>query len=329
MGIIHKYFSNNFSKPVREKFKWWVVNSKNADIEEEFKSIWQESPSQITEDTRIEFRRLKNRIKEHEQSKTSVSRRMTIAASIVIAASLGATITYFISEHRVNRILTDNELFQISVPNGESYATNLPDGSKVTLAAGSTLISPRSFGNGKRTLFLSGKALFEVKKDERHPFIVNTRDWSVTALGTIFDVDAYPDSKISSSTLKEGRIKVTINKLRDNTMAEEYYIFPNQQLIYDKDTKAVSISDVIADQKMSWTKGYQIFEKSSFSEIISALEKIYGVRIVCNDIEKITGSFNVKFFPNESITDVLEILHNVNCSFTYTNVNGTIYINVE
>ena len=35
MGIIHKYFSNNFSKPVREKFKWWVVNSKNADIEEE------------------------------------------------------------------------------------------------------------------------------------------------------------------------------------------------------------------------------------------------------------------------------------------------------
>ena len=111
MGIIHKYFSNNFSKPVREKFKWWVVNSKNADIEEEFKSIWQESPSQITEDTRIEFRRLKNRIKEHEQSKTSVSRRMTIAASIVIAASLGATITYFISERRVNRSLTDNELF--------------------------------------------------------------------------------------------------------------------------------------------------------------------------------------------------------------------------
>jgi predicted transcriptional regulator len=112
-------------------------------------------------------------------------------------------------------------------------------------------------------------------------------------------------------------------------MAEEYYIFPNQQLIYDKDTKAVSISDVSANQKMSWTKGYQIFEKSSFSEIISALEKIYGVRIVCNDIEKITGSFNVKFFPNESITDVLEILHNVNCSFTYKNVNGTIYINVE
>jgi uncharacterized membrane protein YraQ (UPF0718 family) len=95
-----------------KKFKWWVVNSKNADIEEEFKSIWQESPSQITEDTRIEFRRLKNRIIEHEQSKTSVSRRMTIAASIVIAASLGATITYFISEHRVNRILTDNELFK-------------------------------------------------------------------------------------------------------------------------------------------------------------------------------------------------------------------------
>jgi ferric-dicitrate binding protein FerR (iron transport regulator) len=88
----------------------------------------------------------------------------------------------------------------------------------------------------------------------------------------------YPDSKISSSTLKEGRIKITINKLHDNTMAEEYYIFPNQQLIYDKDTKAVSISDVSADQKMSWTKGYQIFEKSSFSEIISALEKIYGVR---------------------------------------------------
>ena len=49
-----------------------------------------------------------------------------------------------------------------------------------------------------------GEANFKVNPDKKHPFIVKANDYQVTALGTEFNVNAYPENSELMATLLEG-----------------------------------------------------------------------------------------------------------------------------
>lgn len=330
MGTLtKKFFSKKYSKATQDKFRFWLINSHDPEIAKDMDELWKAAPKGKEDESSPEYERLMNRIYSWERKRHSAARGLAIAASIVLVAVLSVSTTYFLTRRKVNSIIAGNELQQIVVPNGEYLSSSLPDGTKVTLGAGSTLVYPKSFVSAERQVFLSGKALFEVAVDKAHPFVVNTKEWSVTALGTVFDVTAYPDARISSTTLLSGRTKVNLLNASEEGAYKEYFIEPDQQLTYDRESGRVSILKVNSTQKLSWTKGYQVFEKASFSEIISALQRYYDVRIVCDNISKMRGQYNVKFFPDESITDVLDILCNVDVGFTYKEVDGVIYIHIK
>jgi ferric-dicitrate binding protein FerR (iron transport regulator) len=324
--FIYDFFNKNFTKRTQRLFRWWFLNTREDEKEKSLQDLWKSEPSRASSETEKNFRKLSYRITEYEKSKHRIARGFAVAASIVVAAILGSLVTYSLVKNDYDEAVAEYELQQIVVPNGESRDITLSDGTHVLLGAGSTMIYPKRFSTGSRKVFLSGKAFFDVAEDAEHPFITNTKNMSVTALGTEFDVDAYSDSRTISSTLREGSIKVCIYEEGGH---KDFIIEPDQQLLYDKETHKVFLRNVNADKTLSWTKGYQIFESASFSEILSTLETHYNVRIVCRDANKIQGSYNVKFFPNESVTDVLEILSNINRSFTYRQVDGIIYIDVK
>lgn len=325
-NFIYDFFRKNHSLRSQRLFRWWLLKSRGGETEDSIQKLWDSEPSIATHETEEDFMKLSVRIAESEKSRNKFVRGMAIAASIAAAAVLGSIITFSFLRSSYKLAIADQELQQITVPNGELQAIRLSDGTNVILGAGSTLIYPNKFSNGSRKIFLTGKAYFDVAKDSEHPFIVSTRNMSVTALGTEFDIDAYAEAKIISSTLRTGSIKV---ELSNDGIDKEIVIKPDQQLLYDRETHKVSLRNVNSDKKLSWTKGYQIFESASFAEIISALELHYDVRIVCEDADKIKGSYNVKFFPNESVTDVLDILSNINRNFTYRQTDGIVYINVK
>ena len=56
---------------------------------------------------------------------------------------------------------------------------------------------------------LSGEGYFEVKKDAKKKFIVNTEYMDVTVLGTKFNLYAYEDKNIVEMALVEGRVNVS------------------------------------------------------------------------------------------------------------------------
>ena len=86
----------------------------------------------------------------------------------------------------------------------------MPDSSQIWLNAGTTITYSEDYGQRTRTLNLNGEAYFKVAKDSLHPFIVNTQGIIVRALGTRFNVKAYPEEKTISATLEEGKIDVRI-----------------------------------------------------------------------------------------------------------------------
>lgn len=88
---------------------------------------------------------------------------------------------------------------------GERLAVRLDDGSRVTLNTASRM-SVRLSKTERRIVLEQGQVLFEVAHDPHRPFRVVSRDASVTAIGTVFQVarDAF-DTRVM---LIKGRISI-------------------------------------------------------------------------------------------------------------------------
>lgn len=111
----------------------------------------------------------------------------------------------------------------------ETRTVHLPDGTSVTLNHYSSLSYPERFKSDNREVELSGEAYFEVSKDPKHPFIVQTETIDVQVLGTHFNVGAYPDNPDVKTTLLTGSVAVS-NKNNSVRMV----LKPNEAAIYNK-----------------------------------------------------------------------------------------------
>ena len=68
----------------------------------------------------------------------------------------------------------------------ETRTVRLPDGSSVMLNHYSSLSYPEKFQSDKREVELNGEAYFEVSKDPKHPFIVQTETIDRSGAGNPF-----------------------------------------------------------------------------------------------------------------------------------------------
>jgi len=83
---------------------------------------------------------------------------------------------------------TSSSYHIISVPNATVYNITLTDGTTVTINSGSTLKYLSNYSNkSNRKVFLKGEAFFDVAKNKKAPFTVNTTDMRIKVLGTRFN----------------------------------------------------------------------------------------------------------------------------------------------
>ena len=101
------------------------------------------------------------------------------------------------------------EMNTISVPVGQRVNILLSDGTNVWLNSGSKMKYPASFTKGKREITLNGEGYFEVTKDTKRPFVVQTDKYNIKVLGTKFNVDAYDKTSFFSAALMEGSIQIS------------------------------------------------------------------------------------------------------------------------
>ena len=137
----------------------------------------------------------------------------------------------------------------------ETRTVRLPDGTSVTLNHYSSLSYPERFKSDDREVELSGEAYFEVSKDSKHPFIVQTETIDVQVLGTHFNVDAYPDNPDVKTTLLTGSVAVS-NKNNSVRMV----LKPNEVAIYNKVEQKLTRKVLEnAGDEISWRHGEFIF----------------------------------------------------------------------
>ncbi|SDE66844.1 FecR family protein [Cellulophaga baltica] len=221
----------------------------------------------------------------------------------VVAVQKGNSILY---NYSVNKELLAVEINEIYVPYGKRMEVVLSDGTRVYLNSGSKLIYPTFFNKDKKRIVeLKGEAYFNVaKKDSNNRFVVNTKNFETTVLGTEFNISSYDNDVSNDVVLVEGAVSISSSADGDT----EFFLAPGEQFNYTTNAPG-SVVSVDVQSHIAWLDGVLVFENESFDVIVKKLERFYNVSIENNyDTllnEKFTGQFDL-----ESIEDVLTTFKN-------------------
>ncbi|MBN2480834.1 MAG: FecR domain-containing protein, partial [Bacteroidales bacterium] len=216
--LIISYLTESISKDDLVRLQQWInMSRENRSYFNAFKNAWTLSGKTGISDSSVDeswitFKEKLTLTKEqevaHPGKKRPVSKYLRIAASWILFMIIGSAVTWLLTDKP--RIFEDVKSFEIIVPLGARSEMKMPDGTKIWLNAGTTITYDENYGLETRTLNLTGEAYFDVSKNESRPFIVQTSEITVRALGTKFNVKAYPEDNTISAILEEGAIDVEI-----------------------------------------------------------------------------------------------------------------------
>jgi transmembrane sensor len=190
------------------------------------------------------------------------------------------------------------EMNTLTTPRGGQYQIILSDGTKVWLNAASSITYPTVFTGKRRQLSITGEVYFEVATNKEKPFEVSIDNASVIeVLGTHFNVNAYNDEPVATTTLLEGSIKI------DRTIMKPGESYSNGQI-----TQA-DISSV-----MAWKNGYFQLKGASTEELMRQFSRWYDVDV------SFEGPIEERKFAGQlqrslKLTEALRILEESNIHF--------------
>lgn len=182
----------------------------------------------------------------------------------------------------------------------------LPDGSNVWLNHSSSLKYPAMFQGKSRTIELKGEGYFEVAHNEKIPFIVKTGSIEVAAVGTTFNVLAYPDEDKIETSLINGIVKLQKSG-SDGKSVFLQKMKPTDLAIYQKSNDKIIMRTISDDRYFSWKDGKLIFNKEPMSEVVKKLSRWFNINLQIKDPELLELTFTGTF-SNETLPQVMELL---------------------
>jgi len=192
-------------------------------------------------------------------------------------------------------------------PKGQKLTVYLADGSQVILNAGSKLSFTKPFHPDRREVTLEGEAFFEVAKDSLRPFQVISGQLTTTALGTSFNIAAYPNDEHIQVSLTTGKVKVDFQQRDGKQEVEAYYLTPGEQLGYDKMQSVFSKQPFDAEKVLAWKDGIIYLENADQATVVKTLERWYGKQIEIEGNSATSWNVNARF-NNQSLKSVLTSL---------------------
>ena len=256
-------------------------------------------------DSSSAIRKVKQRIDKKEKKKTSnlFIFWQRVAAILVLPLLVYSLLQYF----DVNIIKQDDQIVwnEISTPVGLRSAFNLPDGTKVWLNGNTRLKYPLQFKRGERLVELEGEAYFEVVSNKQKPFVVDAGEMLVQAVGTSFNVLAYPDDISLETALVEG--KVNLFKETARGRAKVSFLEPGQLAVYNLSTQKLQRYKGNLDKYVAWKEGKILFQNDPLEEVVRKLGQWYNVDFqIAKDVKReyaYTGAFQ-----GEGLHQILEYI---------------------
>lgn len=242
-------------------------------------------------------------------------RKALLAAACVTGILLlGAAFWLFTEKRQLPRITAQQTADTIRSSRGQQKKILLPDNSTVVLNYGSTLIVPPDFNKDPyRTVQLIGEAAFYVKADPGHPFIVQSGKVKTTVLGTVFNVNAYPNNDQTAITVLEGKVGVAGAK-------DSVLLLPGKQAVYHKRTDSLFSAGTDALSIFSWQEGRLRFQENTLEQIAFILENKFNTPVRFRQQQIRKELFTASFAKDMQLTAIAEVLcTNRNIQFSLGN----------
>lgn len=289
--LLHKYFRGETSpKEEKQIMDWTEISTNNYRQYLEERKVW--NALLIHYATSVDKAKVFS-----TRNKSFILWKVSgIAASIALLLTLSWIISTIKKEEPQN-------LHTILVPAGQRVQIVLGDGTKVWLNSKSTFTYPTSFGNNIREVKLDGEGYFEVKKNEKAPFIVKTKKYDIKVLGTTFNVYAYnSDLSTFETSLLQG--SVNISSPYNST---QQILLKALEKVSEK--KGILLKDTIdSPDRFRWKDGLICLDDEPFESLMKKFSTYYDIKIIIENQKTLNYRCTGKFRQSDGIEYALKVI---------------------
>lgn len=163
-------------------------------------------------------------------------------------------------------IFSKQETQYITVANNDNIVkvVTLPDSSQIFLQNGATITYPEQFKSDARKVSTKGNVFCEIQRNESAPFTVSSESFTITVLGTSFQVNEQNDAFVVVET---GKVKVSTD---------------DQSVIIEKGERAdlqeqkLTTSNNTDVNFLSWKTKTLLFNNANLSQVYADLARHYN-----------------------------------------------------
>lgn len=319
-GLLHKFLNNRCtSEELQEVIDWVKIDALNKDGESINYQEWNKYAGEEFSSDKVRMDGMldkihhqinigQNRILERTTKSVSMLTWITRVAAVLLLPVL-LILSYVISQpfHFANTFAHAKiDSVEIIAPIGSKTNVQLEDGTMVYLNHGSRLTYPQKFIGKSREVQLIGEGYFEVAHNPQKPFIVKVDNIRVKALGTSFNVMAYPEEQVLETTLVEGKVVIE-QENRKGKFVHLEEMKPGQNMCINVNTNTFNSTYGEVEKYTSWKEGKLIFKNESITQIARRLSRWYNVDIqfADNHVENYTYTAT---FVDETIYQILDLM---------------------
>ena len=307
-SIIYSHLHGKCSDDEQSQLNSWLSESEDnqthfnqiAEIDRELKHV----PIQLNPDTDSEWNAFLQNLSEQTSENphsakivqmSSMRRFLRVAAMLVLTVGLG----WFVKNQLAEETFAVAQVYE--VPKGNMETITLSDGSMVYLNSDSKLSVYESFNAENRLLNLEGEAYFEVAKNKKLPFVIQTGNVTTEVTGTAFNLKSYGSDGQIQLTVTEGSVDFKTDRQLVSVVA-------NVAATYTKSDNEISKADFDSEKALAWRSGRLVIENMTMTESLAALERRFDIEFINNTK---VNSFRLIVQKDDSIESVLESLKTI------------------
>jgi transmembrane sensor len=235
------------------------------------------------------WRKIKaNTLDKEENPRLKIWRYVAAAASILLVLGMGWTF--------LDKNVPQNETIIVAAPSidktnkevkntsEKSQDISLEDGSTVALKPNSTLSYPEHFDNQNRTVYLTGEALFKIKRNPNKPFLVHAGNLVTEVLGTSFIIKSNVNTKLTEVRVLSGRVSVYEETTQNNKNRKGEILTPNHKVVYNNESKQLIPSiveePIVVNTMKTLVVDLNFEEDTPLPKVLAVLKKRYDLDFV-------------------------------------------------
>ncbi|MFI1773663.1 FecR family protein [Thalassobellus citreus] len=208
----------------------------------------------------------------------------------------------------------------LTIARGGQFFLELSDGTKVWLNSESKLKYPVNFPKNKtrEVELVYGEAYFEVSPSTQHngsKFKVNNAFQNIEVLGTQFNVKAYKEDLVITTSLVEGKVKIENNFTGS-------MLKPGEASYVNIETKSLTVEKTDIESAIAWKNGYFMFKNETLEAMVITLSRWYNVDFSFENSAKKNLRFTGILNRSDNVNSLLQKIEKTDeASFVIENNN--------